>query len=126
MREHGIGSFEAQDPKGSRLAFHTSLLALTIALSACRDQGKISEQKAADELQRLLPVVTEDVAQVRRGLPEGAAKLAGMLDTDPGANLAGLQRSIASTRAAVKDLNLAKSTFFSFADTTGVVLRSES
>jgi len=108
---------------------HSILFALAgvvCALPACQDRGRISEQKAADEVGRVVPIVKEDVEQVRRGLPEGAAKLGPLLEADPGANLAGLQRSIAAARAGVKDLNLAKSTFFSFVDTNGVVLRSES
>lgn len=107
----------------------SSLVAAAVVaavLSAgCEDQGKVSEQKAVDELARLLPVVKEDVAEVRRGLPEGAKKLATLLEPDPGNNLPGLQRAITNSRGAIKDLDVAKSTFFSFADTGGIVLRSE-
>ena len=92
--------------------------------AGCAD-SKAAEQKAADVVAMLAPLVKEDVAQVRRGLPEGAAKLGVLLDTDPGANLAGLQRAIQQARGGVKDLDVAKSTFFSFADPNGVVLRSE-
>ena len=95
------------------------------AISACDDGGKLSEQKAADACAKLVPVVTADAAQVRRGLPIGAAKLGGLDDADPGANPAALQRAIAAARAAVLDLAVAKSTFFSFADPSGVVQRSE-
>jgi hypothetical protein len=100
-------------------------VALAIASQGCEDQGKASEQKAVDEVGRLLPVVKQDVDEVRKGMPEGAKKLATLLDPDPGNNLPGLQRAITGTRSAVKDLDVAKSTFFSFADTSGVVLRSE-
>ena len=102
-----------------------SIAVASVFLGGCPDAGKLSEQKAADVVAKLAPVVGIDVQQVRRGLPEGAAKLGATIDADPGANLAGLQRAIAGARAGVKDLDLAKSTFFSFADTTGVVLRSE-
>src|SRR3954471_11048383 len=96
-----------------------------VGLAGCDDKGKQSEQGAVDELQRLAPVVKEDVEQVRKGLPEGAAKLATLLDPDPLGHPAGLQKAIAGARASVKDLDIAKSTFFSFANTTGTVVRSE-
>jgi hypothetical protein len=62
---------------------------------------------------------------VRRGLPLGAAKLAPMLDPDTLGNIGALQRAIGRARADVSDLSSAKSTFFSYADATGTVLRSE-
>lgn len=106
----------------------TALLLVALAsaaLGACHESGKLSEQKAVDACAKLVPIVAEDAAQVRRGLPVGAAKLGSLVDTDPGGNPAGLQRAIAGARASVHDLAVSKSTFFSFADPTGVVLRSE-
>ncbi|WP_437652683.1 hypothetical protein [Sorangium sp. So ce1182] len=99
-------------------------LAATLA-SACQEDGKTSQKHAAELCAKLAPVVAEDVGQVRTGLPAGAAKLAALVDTDPGANLLGLQRAIAGARASVKELQFAKSTFFSFTDPSGTVLRSE-
>jgi hypothetical protein len=105
------------------------LLALSplIALGAasCQDNRKASEQGAADEVGKLAALVKEDVAQVRKGLPLGATKLGAVLEADPGADLAGLQRAIVGARNQVPDLSVAKSTFFSFADPSGLVLRSE-
>lgn len=101
--------------------------AMALVLGAgCRDRGKVSEDKAAAGATRLVPVVRESAGQVRRGLPRGAKKLATLLEADPGANLEMLQRAVATARAGDKDLEFAKSTFFSFADTAGIVLRSES
>jgi hypothetical protein len=100
--------------------------ALVAALaSACQEDGKTSQKQAAELCAKLAPVVAEDVGQVRTGLPAGSQKLATLIDTDPGANLLGLQRAIAGARASVKELEFAKSTFFSFADPSGTVLRSE-
>ncbi|WP_437929205.1 hypothetical protein WMF37_08030 [Sorangium sp. So ce291] len=99
-------------------------LAATLA-SGCQEDGKTSQKHAAELCAKLAPVVAEDVGQVRTGLPAGAAKLATLVDTDPGANLLGLQRAIAGARASVKELEFAKSTFFSFTDPSGTVLRSE-
>lgn len=109
----------------ARLPSAALLLMLAAVFLGCADGAKLSEQKARAMTADLVPVIREDVAQVRRGLPEGSAKLAALLDPDPGANLAGLQRAIQGARSSVKDLAFAKSTFFAFADGTGVVLRSE-
>jgi hypothetical protein len=102
-------------------------LALTsiFAISGCEDSGKIAQEKSVKEVAKLLSIVKEDVDQMRHGLPEGAAKLGKLLEPDPGANLAALQKAIQTARAQVKELDLSKGTFFSFADPSGVVLRSE-
>jgi len=97
-----------------------------IALAGCEDKKKVSEQGAVEEVARLAPVVKEDAEQVRKGLPQGAAKLGTLVDADTLANPVALQRAIATARASVQDLDRAKSTFFSFADPSGTVLRSES
>lgn len=100
-------------------------LALVSSIAGCEDKKAAAELRAVSSAAKLMPVVQEDVAQVRRGLPEGAKKLGASLEADPSQNLPGLQRAIQGARAAVHDLDIAKSTFFSFADTSGVVLRSE-
>jgi len=107
------------------LAFTASAAAIVVSVSACEDSKAISEQNATHAVAKLLPVVKEDVEQVRRGLPEGAKKLGTLLEADPGQDLAGLQKAIQNARGSVHDLNVAKSTFFSFADVNGTVLRSE-
>ncbi|MDI3286234.1 hypothetical protein [Polyangium sp. 15x6] len=99
--------------------------ALVATLSGCEDNSKEQEQAAGYVLDKLVPVANEDAAQVRRGLPEGAKKLGEIVDSDPGANLVALQKAIRGARASVKDLDIAKSTFFTFVDTTGIALRSE-
>lgn len=95
------------------------------ASTGCGDAAKASEKAATDRLPGVVALVKEDVAQVRRGLPEGAAKLGKLLGPDAGGDLPGLQRAIATSRAGVKDLQLAKSTFFTFVDPTGTAVRSE-
>jgi hypothetical protein len=103
----------------------TLTLPLALAASACDDGRKVAEQSAADALAKLTPVLKEDVAQVRRGLPEGAAKLGPMLDADTLSSPVSLQKAISRARALVPDLDVAKGTFFAYADATGKVLRSE-
>ncbi len=62
---------------------------------------------------------------MRRGLPEGAAKLGPMLDPDTLGSPVGVQKAISRTRALVPDLDVAKGTFFSYAGKEGIVVRSE-
>ncbi len=109
----------------ARSILASALVPFVFALAACDDNKKASEQSAVDALGKLAPVVKEDVAQVRRGLPEGAQKLGQKLDPDTIASPVAVQKAIIAARASVKDLELAKGTFFSYADATGNVLRSE-
>lgn len=110
----------------SSFSWTAPVAVVTAALSTgCGDAGKASAKVAADQLPGVVALVKEDVAQVRRGLPGGAEKLAKLLGADAGSDLGALQRAIATSRAGVNDLQFAKSTFFAFADPTGTVLRSE-
>lgn len=107
------------------LLFCAAIPAIVAFAVGCENTKAVSEQTSADMIAKLAPVVKEDVEQVRRGLPQGAAKLGTTIEADPGQNLAALQKAIQGARGSVRDLDVAKSTFFSFADTTGIVLRSE-
>lgn len=98
--------------------------ALVASLAGCADPAK-QEQMAASVLQKIAPIADADVAQVRRGLPEGAKKLGEHIDEEPGTNLVALQRVVRGSRVNIEDLRTSKCTFFSFADTSGVVHRSE-
>jgi hypothetical protein len=109
------------DPRASALL----AFPLALALAACDDGRKAAEQSASEALTKLAPVLKEDVTQVRRGLPEGAAKLGPMLDHDTLADLVRVQKAITRTRNLVPDLDVAKGTFFSFAEPDGKVVRSE-
>ncbi|MRG93456.1 hypothetical protein [Polyangium spumosum] len=111
--------------RSSSLASLIVPAALVATLPACEDNSKQQEQDAAYVLDKLVPLANEDAAQVRRGLPEGAKKLGEIVDADPGANLVALQKAVRGARASVKDLDIAKTTFFTFVDTTGIALRSE-
>ncbi len=101
------------------------LIPLALGAAACDDGRKHAEQAAVEALAKLSPVLAEDVAEVRRGLPAGAAKLGPMLDPDTLSDLLRVQKSISRTRALVPDLDVAKGTFFSYADKDGKVVRSE-
>ena len=101
------------------------LLALSLALVGCEDKADKWLPKAEATLEHLKPLVDRDTRQVREGLPKGAAKLAALVDDEPAAAPQGLRRAIKNTRSAVDDLAFAKSTFFSFVDAQGLVVRSE-
>ncbi|EYF03964.1 hypothetical protein [Chondromyces apiculatus] len=105
------------------LLLTTALCALL--LGGCNEDGKVAQQYATDITAKMAPILRTDVEQVRRGLPSGAKKVGEMVDTDPGADLVGLRKALESARASDKDLQVAKVTFFSFADPAGMILRSE-
>jgi hypothetical protein len=102
-----------------------SLGLLGVLTTACEDKHKTLAPHATAALHRLIPLVKRDVEQVRTGLPTGAAELAKRVDKDPGADPAGLQRALRRARAAVRELDFSKSTFFMFVDPRGVVARSQ-
>ena len=106
----------------ARLAFATLAL---VGLAGCDDVKKLSEREAAEEVERMAPVVKEDVEQLRAGVPAGAAKLSEKTDPDTLGSNPALQKAIAQSRAQVKELDTSKATFFAMADATGMVLRSE-
>jgi hypothetical protein len=96
-----------------------------IGLAGCKDKDKEALAKIGGVFEAVMPLVERDTKQVRDGLPTGAELLAKQVDADPGADPEGLRRAIEKARAGVHDLVVAKSTFFVFVDTKGVVLRSE-
>lgn len=108
----------------TRLAVLPLALA-ALGLSGCDDVKKLSEKEAAEEVERIAPVVKADVEQLRAGVPAGAAKLAEKTDPDTLGSNPALQKAIAQSRAQVKELDTAKATFFAMTDATGMVLRSE-
>jgi hypothetical protein len=97
---------------------------LVASLAGCADPAK-QEKIAVDLLAKIAPLADAEVAQVRRGLPDGAKKLGEHIDADPGTNLVALQRVVRGARVNTEDLRTSKCTFFSFADPSGVVQRSE-
>jgi len=67
-----------------------------------------------------------DVAEVRKGLPEGAKHLEAFFADDKAqGDAAAAKEALESARGKVQDLRTAKSTFFLVADKTGVILRSD-
>lgn len=107
-------------------------LGLAIAATACgKDKGQKSADDARVEAQKLVELTSKDVAEVERGLPEGAKKLTDLLlkevgkDGDVKANAPAVRTALLKMRQQVPDLGIAKSTFFAFADEKGVAIRND-
>lgn len=98
-----------------------------VAALGCSKSAQVSEQKARAHAETLAKLAEEDVAEVRRGLPEGAKALAALYrgDTKPADDLKGVRVALEQARAKVQDLRVAKSTFFALAAPDGGVLRND-
>ncbi len=112
--------------EGRSGAVAAALLFCTLG-SGCKDQAKESAVRAARDVADLAVLVDKDVAEIERGLPEGADRLKVLVagDLDPRQDVAGVRRSLLRMRRDVADLNIAKSTFFALADTNGVAIRND-
>jgi hypothetical protein len=104
------------------------LLGVVLLVVGCEDTGEVSRRAALAHAELLVNTATRDVEEVRRGLPQGVAKLESIwatnserLEDDPAA----LREALETTRNAVQDLRVAKSTFFALASAGGVVLRND-
>jgi hypothetical protein len=104
-----------------------AVLALFAGLPGCKDQAKESAARAVGDVAELATLVDKDVAEVERGLPEGARRLAPLVakGADPGQDVAGVRRALLHVRRDVADLNIAKSTFFALADPNGLAIRND-
>jgi len=110
----------------TRAALLGVAIAAAAPLAGCKDQGKISSQKAAEDCTFLAKLAETDVAEIERGLPEGAKRLAPLWTAKlhPRDDLPGLRTALIKVRRDVPDLNVSKSTFFAVADETGIALRN--
>jgi hypothetical protein len=109
------------------LAVAGSLACLAVSLVHCKDQAKESAAHAAPDAAMVATLVTKDVGEIERGLPEGATKLAPLVadGADPRQDIAGVRKALARVRRDVVDLNIAKSTFFALTDPAGVGIRND-
>lgn len=117
----------------TRKALYVCAFAAALAgtMSGCKNGGRKSAEGARADVEELVELTTKDVAEVERGLPEGAKKLAELLpkevghDVDPKTNGPGVRSALLKMRQQVPDLGVAKSTFFAFADDHGVAIRND-
>lgn len=104
-------------------------LFLFFALGAlgCEDVGKKSAEQGKRHVAFLTSAAREDVAQVRRGLPEGGRELTSLFQAAfpelPAPETA--RGALRRTRERVPDLSIAKSTFFAVTAPDGRVLRAD-
>ncbi len=111
----------------STLASGCALCGIVVGLTGCKDQAKESAARAAEDVQELAVRVDKDVAEIERGLPQGAKRLAPLVagGADPKQDAAGARKALLRMRRDVLDLNVAKSTFFALADPGGVAIRND-
>jgi hypothetical protein len=115
------------------MANHAIAIALRACVCAvgCRDKGKESAAEAGQNVTALVEITEKDVAEVERGLPEGAKKISDILtkelgkDVDPKTNGTAVKSALLKMRREVPDLGIAKSTFFALADDKGVAIRND-
>ncbi|MBX3234313.1 MAG: hypothetical protein KIT84_21605 [Labilithrix sp.] len=106
-------------------------VAIALALFSCKSQGEKSAEDAAKDVQKLVEMTDKDVAEIERGLPEGAKKIVPLLEKelgkegDPKSNLPAVRSALLKMRQQVPDLGIAKSTFFAYADDKGVAYRND-
>jgi hypothetical protein len=96
-------------------------------LAGCRDQAKLSAQRAAEHAAAVADLAAKDVGELERGLPAGAAEMYKVVYAkgDPRQDLPGVRTALTKVRNAVPDLMTAKSTFFAVADDKGVAIRND-
>jgi hypothetical protein len=109
------------------LVFTTPAVILGLLSASCKDQAKESATRAAKNAEELGELVDKDVAEIERGLPEGAKRLAPLVGNgaDPKQDVAAVRRALQRIRRDVIDLNVAKSTFFALADANGMAIRND-
>src|SRR5580658_4328152 len=93
----------------------------------CKDQAKESAAHARVDVAYVAGIVDKDVAEIERGLPEGAKELASLVakDADPRQDVRAVRHALGRIRRDVADLNIAKSTFFALADPSGMAIRND-
>ena len=114
-------------PRRSLLLALVALFPFSALLAVgCKDQGKESETRAKDHARALAALVEKDVAEVERGLPDGAKRLGPLFaKEEPHKNLPVVRSALQRVRREVPDLLIAKSTFFAYADENGVAIRND-
>lgn len=95
------------------------------AALGCQKSSVVSAAKAKEGLSLLRRAATEDLGEVRRGLPRGAELLRDYFAAGKFEDATAASEVLDKTRNKVQDLRVAKPTFFALVDTQGVVLRTD-
>jgi hypothetical protein len=105
-----------------------SLLFPLVLLPGCKDKGAQSAEEARGNVKLLVELAEKDVAEIERGLPEGAKKMSAQLAKETGdakQNAPQVRAALLKMRQQVPDLGAAKSTFFAFTDEKGIAIRND-
>jgi hypothetical protein len=103
-----------------------SAMMLLVFASGCDSGARESVRLAAEEVQTLEKAASEDIRQIRTGLPLGAAQLAlAYKEATRGMDPETAKRALEKSRNKVGDLRVAKSTFFALVQLDGTVLRND-
>jgi len=95
-----------------------------LATLGCADTGKISADHAKVHAQFLLKAAEVDIAELKRGLPQGTKHLVDAFkDGVPDGETA--RKALETARNKIQDLRVAKSTFFALTDKDGTVIRND-
>jgi hypothetical protein len=101
------------------------VVGLALALFSCKDKAKASAQAAGENVTALASLAQKDVEEIERGLPQGAKLLTPLVDKHEPLEPPTVRQKLLQTHRGVPDLNIAKSTFFAFADEKGVAVRND-
>lgn len=114
-----------------RAFFFWAALTTVTPLAGCKGSGQASADHARANVQSLVELTSKDIAEVERGLPDGAKKLTSLLakelakDPSPPQSSPAIRSALLKMRQQVPDLGIAKSTFFAFANEHGIALRND-
>ena len=110
-----------------RLGLPAFACLLLATAPGCKDKGKVSAEEARGNVKLLVELSEKDVAEIDRGLPEGAKKMAAQLEKEGDAkqNAPQVRSALLKIRQQVPDLGVAKSTFFAFTDEKGIAIRND-
>lgn len=100
---------------------------LLLCCLGCESKAQVSKNHALEQVKGLPKVVAEDVREVREGLPQGVSELSIVFfgSKPPSEDLATAEEALKKARNKVRDLRVAKSTFFAVVDPSGVVIRND-
>ena len=103
------------------------LLLASLTLVGCDKSKEISLAKAKEHVEALAKAATQDVAEVKNGLPAGAKYLVPLYQKEqkPADDLSAVREALDRARGKVQDLRVAKSTFFALVADDGTVLRND-
>lgn len=126
MTTPAVPRFSESRIRCSRRSFAASAsLALLIAVAGCRHSSTLSAAKCREHVALLSRAATEDLREIRSGLPRGAELLRDYFAAGKFEDATAARDALDRVRNKVQDLRTAKATFFALVDTNGVVLRSD-